>query len=113
MLSSESEAARWIVVNKTALGTQYVDFDAVVIDKSIATIWVRTEVIQPTKRGASISLEKWLHDCANNRAKLVAITFYKADGSVVGSAAVPGYEENWSDVVPGSATGVVHQRICS
>ena len=112
MLSSGADAARWAIVNTTATGVQFVDLDSVVFDKAIATIWLRTELAEEGKRGASVTLEKWMHDCANRRVKLIALTLYKADGSVIGSAELPRYQEEWSEIVPYSAPEIVHRRIC-
>ena len=111
-LATEANASRWVLLANTSEGASYIDADAVVVDGSTATIWLRTEYATPGKKGEALSIEKWIHDCANERAKLLALTIYKGDGKVAGSAQLPRYRQEWVPVVPGSPGDAIHQRVC-
>jgi hypothetical protein len=112
MVSTAANATRWILVAKTAGVARYIDVDAIVVDDATATIWLRTEYPNQGKHGEARAIEKWMHDCAKARAKLLALTLYKANGSVIGSAELPRYQSQWTTVVPGSVGETIHQRVC-
>lgn len=111
-ISTAASAERWIAVSGAGPDARYLDLDGVVVDGRTATIWLRTEFAVTGKKGAASSLEKWMFDCAHSQAKLLAVTIYKTDGSVVGSGESPRYWEQWADVPPQSALAVVHERVC-
>jgi surface-adhesin protein E len=113
VLPTRARATQWVLLAKTQTAAHYVDADAVVFDEATATIWLKTEYASKGKSGEMLTIEKWMHDCANHRAKLLALTLYKADGSVIGSAELPRYRMEWSTVVPGSAGETVHTGVCS
>ena len=112
LLPTAAHAARWVLVSETATATRYIDLDAVVIDDQVATLWLKTEYATKQERGEVLAIEKWMHDCANRRAKLLALTRYKANGAVIGSAQLPRYELPWQNIAPDSAGEVIHRRVC-
>jgi hypothetical protein len=112
MFPAAASAARWILVANSSGVERYIDVDAVVIDGRVVTFWQKTEYANQGKSGETSAVEKWMHDCANSRAKLLALTLYKADGSVIGSAQLPRYRQEWTDIIANSAGEAVHQRVC-
>jgi hypothetical protein len=112
IFSGAANASRWAAVGTTGSGVQFIDLDAIIFEDGIATIWLRTELAEKGRRGESVTLEKWMHDCANGRAKVLALTMYKADGSVIGSAQLPRYELEWTPLIPNSPAYVVHEHVC-
>lgn len=112
-LPTAAHATRWVLIAQTDAGAQYIDADAIVRDDAISTIWLKIEYLNKGKRGETRALEKWMHDCANGRAKLVALTLYKANGGVVGSAQVPNYRLNWAAISPSSVGEQIHERVCA
>jgi hypothetical protein len=113
MFPSAANATHWVIVAETPRSIRYIDADAVVLDDRVATLWLKTEYVNKGKSGETLTIEKWMHDCAHARAKLLALTLYKADGSVIGSAELPRYRLDWAAIVPGSTGETVHQRVCS
>lgn len=107
-----AEAARWVPLTDIGNDTYYVDADALVLQDSIATIWLKTVFAQLGEKGSATTIEKWMHDCQNNRSKLLAITLYKSDGSVIGSGELPRYKQEWTTPVQGSTGAMIHDRIC-
>jgi hypothetical protein len=101
-----------VLIANTPGAARYIDADAVVFEEATATFWLRTEYDTKGKSGEKLAVEKWMHDCANDRAKLLALTLYKADGRVIDSAEVPRYRMEWMPIVPDSAGETVHERIC-
>lgn len=113
MLPAAANATRWVLVSKTSDDTRYIDLDAVILDGSVATVWLKTEYLSRGRSGEASSIEKWMEDCAHQRAKLLALTLYRADGRVISSAEVPRYREEWVTIVPGSVGEGIYQRICA
>ena len=113
MFPSAANATRWMLIAKTPDSTRYIDADAVVLDDdSVATVWLKTEYVNKGESGETLTIEKWMHDCVHERAKLLALTLYKSDGKVIGSAELPRYRLEWSAIMPGSVGETVHQRVC-
>lgn len=112
LLPSAADAARWVLLTKTEDRTYYLDMDAIVFDGPVATIWLRTELAREGKKGEAFSIEKWMHDCENSRAKLLALTIYKSNGRVMGSGELPRYRQDWQTFPANSEGDVLHRRIC-
>jgi hypothetical protein len=107
-----ANATRWVPITKTSDSVRYVDADAFIFEDATAAIWLKTEYAGKGKNGEAHSIEKWLHDCAHGRAKLLAVTLYKADGSVISSGEMPRYRQEWDAIKPGSVGERIHERIC-
>jgi hypothetical protein len=112
LIASPAAAYRWLHIAERGNSSFSVDTDALVWDDAVATIWLRTIHLSYPKNKEASAVEKWIHDCENGRAKLIAMTAYKADGSVIISAQVPRYEQSWRDIEPGSINEEVHRKIC-
>ena len=112
LIPSAAHGTRWVLITQTESRTYYVDMDAIVFDGPVATIWLRTEFAREGKKGESFSIEKWLHDCENDRAKLLALTIYKSNGRVMGSGQSPRYREDWQSFPANSEEGLLHRQIC-
>jgi hypothetical protein len=112
LIPSAAHGARWVLVTKTESRTYYIDMDAIVFDGPVATIWLRTELAREGKKGEAFSIEKWLHDCENDRAKLLALTIYKSNGRVMGSGQLPRYRGDWQSFPANSDEGLLHRQIC-
>lgn len=112
LMSTAASATRWVVVATTDDAVRYVDADALVRDGETATIWLKTEYATTRNKGESLTIEKWLHDCALGRTKLLALTLYKPNGSVIRSGESPRYREEWEAIVPGSVGERIHRRVC-
>ena len=112
VIPTAANAARWVLVTKTPNAARYIDADAFVFDEATATIWLKTDYASKGKSGESVTIEKWMHDCANARAKLLALTLYDAKGRVVGSAELPRYRLEWGAIIPNSIGETIHQRVC-
>lgn len=113
MVPSTANATRWVLVAQTPGLTRYIDTDAIVVEDSTATLWLRSEYANRGASGEKRTVEKWMHDCAKARAKVLALTLYKPNGSVIGSAELPRYRLDWSPIIPGSASAVIHERVCA
>jgi hypothetical protein len=112
LIPSAAHGTRWVLITKSESRTYYVDMDAIVFDGPVATIWLRTELTTVGKKGEAFSIEKWLHDCENDRAKLLALTIYKSNGRVMSSGQSPRYREDWQSFPANSEEGLLHRRIC-
>jgi hypothetical protein len=112
VIPTTAYATRWVPVAKSPDSVRFVDADAFIFDEATATIWLKTEYAGKGKSGEAVSIEKWLHDCAHGRAKLLALTLYKADGNVISSAEMPRYRQEWDAIKSGSIGERIHQRIC-
>ena len=108
-----ANATKWALVGETDSGFYFVDMDALVVDESVATIWLRTELKRKGKSGEAVTIEKWIHDCRMDRSKILAVTLYKSNGNVIGSGALPRYRQDWSAIVPGTAGDLVHRKVCT
>jgi len=109
---SAAFATRWASVTKDDERHYYIDLDAVVIDGLVRTIWLKTVLDHPVKKREAFRVEKWMHDCENNRVKLLAITVYKASGAVVGSGEAPHYTQDWQSSPADAQTKIIHQQVC-
>jgi hypothetical protein len=107
-----SLAARWVPIDRSAAASSYLDADQIVRDGDVVTIWLKVEFAAPGKKGEARTIEKWMHDCANNRAKLLALTLYKANGTVIGSAESPRYDLEWETLPNGSVAEEIHEKVC-
>lgn len=111
-ISSAAFGARWVSVTKDDERTFYIDLDAVVFDGLVTTIWLKTVLVQQGVKGEASRIEKWMHDCANDRTKLLAITVYKANGQVIGSGEAPHYTQDWQSSSADAQTTIIHRRVC-
>jgi hypothetical protein len=109
---SAAFGTRWVSVVKDDKQTFYIDLDAVVFDGRVATIWLKTQLTRPSKKGPASKVEKWMHDCESDRAKLLAITIYKANGNVMGSGEAPHYTQDWQRSSANAHLQAIHRRIC-
>ena len=109
---SAASAKQWAPVAETDSAKFYWDTDAIVWDDEVATIWIRIERLSAERNKESFALQKWMYDCHEPRIKLLAVTTYKANGSVIGSAEAPRYSMEWSTIVSGSVHSIVHARLC-
>lgn len=112
VISMPANATRWVRIAETDAAVRYIDADAVVRTSDLVTIWLRTEYIHPGQRGEAAAVEKWTHDCTNRRAKVLALTLYKANGDVIASAELPHYRQDWEPIPPSSVGEDIHQRLC-
>ena len=107
-----AQATQWVLIAKNDDAARYIDADAMIREQAIATIWLKTEYASKGKSGEASAVEKWMHDCANRRSKLLALTLYKANGSVIESAELPRYRQEWKPIVTSSIGETIHQRVC-
>ena len=112
LFPTAGNATRWVQILKSDDGIRYIDTDAIVREDSTVTIWLKVEYATLGKKGEAFTMEKWMHDCANDREKLLALTIYKSNGSVAGSAEEPRYRQEWIRIVPGSIGAGIHERVC-
>jgi hypothetical protein len=112
MVSAPVNATRWVLIAKGSESIRYVDADEFLFEGATATIWLKTQYASKGKHGETLAIEKWLHDCEHGRSKLLAITTYKANGSVVSSAELPRYRLEWQAIDPSSVGAEIHERVC-
>lgn len=105
-------ASRWTPFAEIAGDLYFIDADAIVIQDSVSTFWLKTVFAELGEKGLAASIEKWMHDCQNNRAKMIAVTLYKSNGQIIGSGEQPRYEIAWKAISPGSRTEKIHHQIC-
>lgn len=113
LLPTAAHATRWVLIAQNDTAARYIDADAIVRDDAVSTIWLKIDYAVQGKDGETRAIEKWMHDCANARAKLIALTLYKPNGKAIGSAELPRYRLDWATIVPSSVGEQIHQRVCS
>lgn len=109
---SALSATRWVSVSKDSERQYYIDLDEVVVDGVMRTIWLKSVLFHPIKKREASRVEKWMHDCENNRVKLLAITVYRADGGVLGSGEAPHYTQGWQNYSHVTRSELAHQKAC-
>lgn len=109
---SAALATRWVSVSKDDERQYYIDLDAVVVDGLVRTVWLKTVIAQPLKKREASRIEKWMHDCENERVKLLAVTTYRENGEVLGSGEAPHYTQGWQKSSYEIRTSLVHAQVC-
>lgn len=109
---SAANTSRWVFLTETEGRSYFVDADAVTIEKMVVTIWLKTVLAVPRPKGEASAIEKWMHDCENDRAKLLAVTIYKSDGRVISSGEIPHYEQAWKTTAEQRPADLVHNEVC-
>ena len=112
-------AADWGPVSSGEGGkTVFVDSGSVRQVGGVVRLWTRTEYAQPVrnailKKDVKAELQEMSVDCAAGSYSIASVSFYNADGAVVGHAAWTGAQVRTDSITPGTASEWISRRACA